>query len=296
MRIAVLRGGPSDAYETSLESGQHALENLRADHNPTDIFIDRDGLWYKGGLSIQPIRLLNQADVFVNALHGSYGEDGQAVRVLDMIGARYTGSQPTALSLTFNKNLAKNILTRAGLVVPMGVVVDTLRDPYDVTDELHRNMGGQYVVKPLFGTMSQGIEIVRAQRDLAETLVRSLLNYKKVLVEERLQGPEVKVVFIEGFRGKRDYTLLPIDNLSLTQPRMLSREDRNLASEIAITAHKALGLRHYSSTDIIFTRRGPIVLEVDPLPPLGPEYHLSNSLKAVGSSLREFLKHIVSRA
>ena len=46
IKVGVLRGGPSQAYDDSLETGAYVLSLLRQEpevYEPLDIFISRDG-------------------------------------------------------------------------------------------------------------------------------------------------------------------------------------------------------------------------------------------------------------
>ncbi|MDP3996783.1 MAG: hypothetical protein Q8P86_03775 [bacterium] len=58
-----------------------------------------------------------------------------------------------------------------------------------------------------------------------------------------------------------------------------------------------MGLRHYSRSDfIIHPKRGIYFLEANTLPGLTEESLLPKSVVAVGSSLTEFLDHVISLA
>ena len=66
---------------------------------------------------------------------------------------------------------------------------------------------------------------------------------------------------------------------------------------LAIVAHEALGLRHYSRSDFIVSpRRGIYILETNTLPGLTEGSIVPKALKAVGSSLSEFSDHLISLA
>ena len=67
------------------------------------------------------------------------------------------------------------------------------------------------------------------------------------------------------------------------------KESKDL-QKMAIAAHKALHLRHYSRSDFIVTpMRGIYILETNTLPGLTSESLFPKSLYAVGSSLPDFL-------
>jgi len=296
MRIAVLRGGPSLDYEQSLESGAVALGHLRECHEVQEIFIDKEGTWHRAGVPVSPERLAPHFDIFFNALHGDFGESGDAQHIMDNLGVAYTGSGSLASRGAYNKHLAKRILSDAGVSVPMGAIITNDTDPVAASDEIFARMGGQYVVKPVTGGGGRGVQIVRSQQDLASALTRGLLDWGEVLVEERLQGREVKVAVIEGFRGQDFYTLLPIESDSFICPARLSPDEKYEAMRLAVKAYQILGLSGYSTVDMILTKKGFVLIELDALPPLAPNYHLYRSLEAVGASMGELLNHVVRSA
>lgn len=296
MRVAVLRGGVSPDYHPSLESGAEVIKHLRDDHDLIDVYIDREGRWHKKGVPVEPARLVPHADIFVNALHGEYGEDGQVQRVLEKLGAKYTGPGPLEASFAINKVITKAILSDSGLMVPAGLLVTTLDEPYETADYIWREiMGGQFIVKPIDQGFTRGVELVRTHNELPEAIIRGLLHWKKVLVEERLHGKEIQVSIINNLRGSELYHTLPLNALT-GKPIVLSNGEKEQVIEAAREAHRSLGLKSYSSVDIILNLRGPVVLEVDSLPALTPKSHFVKSLANVGVSLREFLNHLVAYA
>src|SRR5882724_7545007 len=76
IRVAVLRGGTSPEYETSLQTGGYVLNNLPEKYHGVDVLIDRNGVWHVGGLPKSPEAILRQSDVVWNALHGSGDVNG----------------------------------------------------------------------------------------------------------------------------------------------------------------------------------------------------------------------------
>jgi D-alanine-D-alanine ligase len=97
------------------------------------------------------------------------------------------------------------------------------------------------------------------------------------------------------------YPLLPaeIDEMhSFIHPNStgLSAEEISKIQNLAIQAHKTLGLRHYSSTHFVLNRMGPYIVEVNILPSLSEESVFPKSLAATGVSLGEFLEHVIARA
>jgi len=65
---------------------------------------------------------------------------------------------------------------------------------------------------------------------------------------------------------------------------------------MAKLAHQRLGLRHYSRSDFIVSPRGIYFLEVNTLPDLGVESRFGRALRGVGSTIRDFLDHVITLA
>ena len=126
IRVAVLRGGPSSGYESSLKTGEHILSTLRdmsEVYEPVDILISKDGEWHRGGLAYEPHRALEHSDVVWNALHGSYGEDGQVQRLLEGLQIPFTGSSAVASVFAMDKDMAKVLYCQHGLLSPESSII-----------------------------------------------------------------------------------------------------------------------------------------------------------------------------
>ena len=105
VKVAVLYGGPSPAYPDSLRTGNFVLSLLRGyeEYEPIDVFISKQGDWYYKGLVEEPYRILSRADVVWNALHGSYGEDGEVQKIMDNLQMPFVGSPAVPSAFSHNK-------------------------------------------------------------------------------------------------------------------------------------------------------------------------------------------------
>ncbi|TSC85163.1 MAG: D-alanine-D-alanine ligase [Parcubacteria group bacterium Gr01-1014_17] len=316
IRVAVLRGGPSSEYEVSLKTGAAALAHIpRERFEPFDVFIDRAGVWYENGLARRPEVILRNAGVAFNALHGEWGEDGGVQEILDAFGARYTGSGRFASRLAMQKSFAKSVLEKYGVKTPVWRVLYRGDTVGDSAVALHRSFPQPSVIKPVGLGSSVGVSIVRTVQEIADALERAFAVSDTALVEEYIVGKEATVGVVEGFRGQELYSLLPIEivpaegsqffdydakyggqSQEICPGRFTAEESAEL-QKVAAHVHRTLGLRHYSRSDfILHQRRGMYFLEVNTLPGLTPESLLPKSLTAVGSSLSEFLEHVLDLA
>jgi D-alanine-D-alanine ligase len=80
-------------------------------------------------------------------------------------------------------------------------------------------------------------------------------------------------------------------------PATFSTSIKKELEKLAIAAHSTLGLRHYSRSDFIISpRRGIFIIETNSLPGLTEESIVPKVLTAIGSSLSEFVDHLVMLA
>ena len=315
--VGVLRGGPSNEYEVSLRSGAAVLSNLHpAKYTTRDILIDKDGVWHIAGSSRKPEAALKGIDVVFNALHGEYGEDGRVQRVLEHFSIPYTGSDVFGSALATHKVYAKQRVSEEGIKTPHHGVVRIDKEDFDSQIRAaFRSVPLPAVVKPATLGSSVGVSIARDYHGLAAAIRRAISLAPVVLVEELIKGREATCGVVEGFRGQDLYSLLPIEIVPPKEkdffdyeakysgisreicPGNFSENEAKELQRLAVLAHRALGLRHYSRSDFIVTpKRGIYFLETNTLPGLTAESLLPKSLNAIGAELPEFLDHVLRLA
>jgi D-alanine-D-alanine ligase len=289
LRIGVVRGGPSPDYETSLQSGAHVLDHLSVTHRPLDIFISRDGLWHINGMEKSPERILKHVDVVFNAIHGDFGEDGKIQELLHFSGVPYTGSDRLASSLAYNKVMTKDHAFSSGIRVPIHVVIRQVDNIRREAKKIYESLHHTLVIKPIAGVSSRGIYIVESFKELVEVLEHVLSSYPSVMVEEYISGHPVSCVVLDDFRGQTPYAFPPH---YIHHPRSILREEVDEVENIAKHIHTTLQLSHFSQSDFIVSpRRGVYFLEVNTIPRMTPHSVLSESLKSVGSNIKDFVHH-----
>ncbi len=316
-RVGVLRGGPSNEYQISLNSGAAVLDALRKHHAEryaaNDIFIDRKGNWHVDGLPMKPESVINQVDIVFNALHGTYGEDGKVQSLLEYHGKPFTGSGSLSSAVGMNKILSKGVFKTHGLKTPMFIEysADRIRKEADlITRELFNEFHMPAIVKPARSGSSVGVTMVKYYDELPSALLEAAKHDDIVMVEEFIPGIEATCAVVEGFRDQELYALPPIEIRSANSffdyeakyagksleivPATFADKIKFAIEDMAKKIHRALGLRHYSRSDfIIHPRRGIYVLEVNTLPGLTEESLLPKALRAVGSDTHEFIGHVL---
>jgi D-alanine--D-alanine ligase len=285
-------------------------------YDARDIFVDKKGYWHLRGTPADPNRILSQLDVVLNAMHGGPGENGTVQRILDRAGVPYAGARAHAAALSLHKVRARKALAEAGIAIPQGVAfsIDDGRNTGEMAQEVFSQFSPPYIVKPAQGGGSVGIIYVPTIVELPDAIGDTLDAYGSAVVEEFVRGHEASVGVIENFRDEDLYALPPVHVIapegarfvhadarsqglaSHTVPSRFSPEEKQQLENMARAAHQALGMSHFSNADMILTRRGPVLLEVDAHPVLHEHGTFPKALDAVGSSTREFLEHAIKQA
>jgi len=308
-KCTVLRGGPSSEYEVSLKTGDSILKALSDEkYNISDVAITKDNKWFLNGVEKNPADILKESDLVFNALHGEFGEDGRVQKILDTFGVAYTGSKNIPMALSINKVLTKNEYQKADIKTPIHIEVD--KDNYNL-EEIFKTFPMPAVVKPIALGSSVGVNIPQTGIELDEALQEVFKYSDRALVEEYIEGKEATCGVIDGFRGEKIYTLLPVEIIPESDffdydakykggtkeicPGNFSEDEKLELQKLAKKAHQILGLRHYSRSDFIISpKRGIYILETNSLPGLTSESLFPKSLEAIGSNLEEFVEHLIT--
>ena len=292
-------GGPSSEHEVSVKSGLNVLKHLDAKkYQALPVFIDTRGL----------------------ALHGEYGEDGGVQGVLRHAGITYTGSHALPSALAMHKALAGKELTRAGLHVPDTLELkkgDWRKKPQEVLKPLYNHFGSRVVIKPINRGSSVGVSVVHIQKGdlgpLDAAVERAFAASKQVMAQQYIRGREVTCGVLD-VRGEV-HALLPTEIIpvgreffdhvakydgasrEVTPPERMSLALIKKIEATAVTAHRALGLRGVTRTDMIIAPGGQIyVLEVNTIPGMTEASLIPQQAKACGISFTKLLDLMIEDA
>ncbi len=315
IKVAVLRGGPSEEYDASLKTGEHALYLLREkldNYEPIDIFISKNGEWHLKGVKVPPHKALEYADIAFNALQGKFADEGSVQKMLASMSKPYTGSTALGSVMALNKDLAKNAYSNYGLLTPRFEIL-TGEEELEKLVEIFRNYMHPLVIKPSSENYRRGVRLAYTFEELAKYIDEALEYSPKVIVEEFIRGREARCGVIEGFRGEKHYALVPVEVFTPKRNQLMpdydkkfnsvheylhetsfSPNEKKILEHAAKKAHEALGLRHYSYSDLILTPQGKVyVLETGALPDFSKDSLLHKSLDYIGSSPERFLEHVL---
>lgn len=307
-RIVVLAGGLSHERDVSLRSGRRVAEALRdvgAEVSERDV-----------DATLLPSLREDPPLCVVPLLHGETGEDGALREVLELVGVPYVGSGPMCSRAAFDKPIAKEIVTRAGLLTPPSVALphETFRElgASAVMDAIVDHLGLPLIVKPTKGGSALGCSVVREAGELPGAMVGAFAYGDTALVERLVEGQEVAVPVVDTGDGPRalpvvsihpdggvyDYTArYTAGSTEFVVPARLADELAAECARVAVAAHEALGLRDLSRSDLMVDDKGRVwFLEVNVAPGLTETSTVPLSVQAAGLELGALMASLVDAA
>ncbi|MEV5827205.1 D-alanine--D-alanine ligase [Spirillospora sp. NPDC052242] len=295
--VVVLAGGLSYEREVSLRSGRRVAEALRSRGVPVELR-DADATLLDSLTDDPP-------DAVFPVLHGAAGEDGSIRDVLELLDVPYVGARPDACRVAWDKPTAKAVVRRAGLRTPDSVALpkEVFHDlgAAAVLDRIVHRLGLPLFVKPTRGGSALGASVVREAAHLSAAMVGCFAYGDAALVERHVSGTEIAVSVIErdgvpealppveivAPNGRYDYTArYDAGETEFVTPARVTPEAAERATAAAVTAHRALGLRDISRTDLIVDDHGDVhFLEVNVAPGMTETSLLPRAVSAAGLDL-----------
>jgi len=306
--VVVLAGGLSHEREVSLRSGARVVDAL-VDAGVEATLRDADAglvtaLGSDPAVTVFPV------------LHGASGEDGAIRAVLDVLGVPYVGSGRDACRVAFDKAIAKSVVAAAGVRTPESLALPsaTFRDlgAAALLDALVDRLGLPLVVKPNAGGSALGVSVVTDREQLPAAMVAGYSYADVLLVERFVAGTEVAVTVVDTGAGP---TALPAVEIvpdggvydyaarytagrtEFFAPARLDRESAEVVAECAVSAHRSLGLRDLSRSDLIVDEGGnPWFLEVNVSPGMTETSLTPQAVRAAGLDLSRLCADLIAAA
>jgi D-alanine-D-alanine ligase len=291
-KIAVLMGGPGSERAVSMATGKgvaKALRSLGAEVSEIDV---------KGA----DFELPPGVELAFIALHGTFGEDGQVQRILEARNVPYTGEGASESELAFDKIRSKEAFRRHDVATPYWQIITAAQRP---------TIPIPFVIKAPRQGSTVGVHIIRNEKDVDEAIADASTYDNELLVEKFIAGRELTI----GILGEQALPILeiipkggfydftnkyPFLNPSAgggaehVCPAKISEEQTRAVQELALRAHRALGLEVYSRVDIMLSEDGEAsVLEVNTIPGMTEASLLPEAAAAAGISYGELCERIV---
>jgi D-alanine-D-alanine ligase len=292
-KIAVLMGGPGSERRVSLASGAGIARALR-EKGAEVTEVDVTGADFE---------LPEDTEIAFNAIHGTFGEDGQVQRILEARGMRYTGAGVAGSELAIDKIATKKRFLERGVPTPASEI---LRDGAAPT------LAIPYVIKAPREGSSVGVFIVREEAQAASQLTEAWKFGNELLVEQFIGGSELTVGILgdealpiieikpakDFYNFDNKYPFLNPNAGGAAEhlcPAPLSAVVTRRVQEVALAAHRALDLEVYSRVDVLLGEDDEAyVLEINTIPGMTQVSLLPEAAAAAGISYPELCARVVA--
>jgi D-alanine-D-alanine ligase len=292
-KIAVLMGGPGSERDVSLATGRgvaKALRSLGVEVLEVDV---RD----------EKFQLPADVDLAVIAIHGTFGEDGQIQKILEDRGIAYTGDNVEASEVAFDKIRSKEKFREHRVTTPEWEVIQSGKRP---------TIPLPIVIKAPRQGSTVGVVIVKKETELDSALTEAAKYDRELLIEKFVPGRELTIGIL-GDQALPILEIIPKGGLydftnkypflnpqagggaehicpAKIDPASAGRE----IQELALKAHRSLGLEVYSRVDVILPDNGePTVLEANTIPGMTEASLLPEAAAAAGINYVDLCRRII---
>jgi D-alanine-D-alanine ligase len=305
--VLILAGGLSAEREVSLRSGGRLRDALREAGVDADV-ADADA-------ALIPAIAADPPSAVFPAIHGAYGEDGSIQEVLALLGVPFVGANADACRFAFDKPVAKAVVRAAGIATPPSVTLpkETFHDlgATAVLERIIATLGLPLFVKPARGGSALGANRVLTADELPGAMISCFAYGDTALIERCVVGTEIAVgvidlgdgpqalpaVEIQPLAGGYDYAArYTAGQTQFYTPARLSASEAVAAASAAVTAHRALGLRDLSRTDLIISDGRVSFLEVNVAPGMTETSTLPMAMESAGRALGVVCRDLLSLA
>ena len=267
-KILIISGGISKEREISLNSGKEVAKELK-----------KNG--YKIKIVEPDFKLLDTINVFkpniiFNALHGQYGEDGYIQTILETTGIPYTHSGVISSAIAMDKVLSKKIFIQNNILTPKYFLYSFNKSKSEIIRLVEKNLKFPVVIKPINEGSSVNVFICD-KKNIIKNL-KSLQNYKKIMIEEYIAGREIQAAII----GKRKLGAIELkpkrqfydykakyNSKAKTEhiiPVSLSSNNYKKLMNLTLKAHNLIGCEGVTRSDFKFYKGKFYLLEINTQP------------------------------
>tara|TARA_B100000963_G_scaffold335256_1_gene329228 strand:- start:559 stop:1512 length:954 start_codon:yes stop_codon:yes gene_type:complete len=264
-KILILEGGYNEEHKVSLKTSLEIQKILKKINIK---FVT---------LKVNPVNFEKQIYryrnfICLNALHGTFGEDGQIQKILKEKKIKYTHSGVRSSKICFDKFLSKQIISQYNIFTPKCKVINKYELNYELLLRFKKKYN-RFVIKPINSGSSFGIEIVKNLNDLNNLLLKlnkfkkKLKNHKLVMIEEFIEGKELTVSTIKLTNQINALAVTEIKTKNKffdyqskyskgyskhILPANVNNKIYNKCLKISIKCHKLLGCKSIARTDFIY--------------------------------------------
>ena len=291
-KIAVLMGGPGSERDVSMATGKGVAKALRS-LGATVTEVDVKGADFE---------LPPDIELAFIALHGTFGEDGQVQQILEDRGVPYTGEGIAESELAFDKIRSKEAFRQHGVTTAYWQTISPSQRP---------TIPIPFVIKAPRQGSTVGVHIIRNEREIDAAIDDASTYDRELLVEKFVPGRELTI----GVLGEQALPIIEIiprggfydftnkypflnpgagGGAEHVCPAKIPDEQTRAIQDLALQAHRALGLKVYSRVDIMLPDdEEASVLEVNTIPGMTEASLLPEAAAAAGIGYPDLCARII---
>ena len=345
IKVGIIFGGKSAEHEISLQSAKNVAEAIdKNKYDPVLIAIDKNGKWFLGDSSklflnsddpkliklnieaSQSVVLIPQSegaitnlitcqsdnfiDVAFPILHGPFGEDGTIQGLLKLANIPFVGASVLGSAVGMDKDVAKRLLRDAEIPIAKFLMAKESSTP--TYEEVVKNLGVPFFVKPANLGSSVGVSKVKDEKDFAKAVQEAFVYDRKIIIEENISGREIECSVlgnddpIASLPGevvcKHDfysYEAKYIDEYgaALEIPAKLPPELVKKIQALAVKTFKTLACEGMGRVDFFLKKNGDVLVnEINTIPGFTSISMYPKLWEASGISYTELIDRLIQLA
>ena len=345
IKVGIIFGGKSAEHEVSLQSARNVIDAIdKEKYDPVLIGVDKKGQWLLAHKSkfllnsgdtkliklnnktSQSVALVPQSDgkilnldtrqsdksidVVFPILHGPFGEDGTIQGLLKLANIPFVGASVLGSAVGMDKDMLKRLLRDAE--IPIAKFLAIKENEVPVYEEVVKNLGLPFFVKPANLGSSVGVSKVKNEKDF-EKAIREAFDYdRKILIEENVEGREIECSVlgnddpIASVPGEvisnhdfYSYEAKYIDEhgTALEIPAKLPEEIVKKVQVLAVKTFKTLACEGLGRVDCFLKKNGDVVVnEINTIPGFTSISMYPKLWEASGISYTELIDRLIQLA
>ena len=297
-KILVICGGISKERIISLETGKEVAKEIKKNKYKVATYEPNNNL-------LKNINLY-KPDVIFNALHGQFGEDGYIQTILETQKIPYTHSGVISSSIAMDKEISKKIFIQKKILTPKYIKFIFEKNKKNIIQKIENKLNFPVVIKPINEGSSVHVYICN-KKDILRKL-KKLSTYNEILIEEFIPGREIQVAIIGKkklgaieLKPKRkfyDYEAKynPKAKTKHIIPVDLNKSNLKKITDIALSAHKAIGCKGVTRSDFKFHNGRFYLLEINTQPGMTKLSLVPEIAKYAGMDFIELIEWMINDA
>ncbi len=268
-KILILQGGFNEEHKVSLNTAKQiskALKKLKI---------------YFRTLTVNPktfkkdIMKFSTNYICFNALHGTFGEDGQIQKILKNKKFLFTHSGQLSSAKCFNKLKSKKIINKFNITTPSFEIIKCKHINPKYLKIINKKFS-KFVIKPVSSGSSYGLTIVKSKRDLKNfcnkinKFKNNFKNNEQFIIEEFISGKELTVSVLEKKALPQPLEVTEIVSLNKTYdyqakyskgfskhyiPARITKKNYMKCKNLALKIHKIFKCKTLSRVDFILSQK-----------------------------------------